>query len=62
MFNRNIKKEMSDMFGTFTYCNPIRIHFGKESMNALADATLVMKGGYHELSREEIIEVFRESL
>lgn len=34
-----------------------------ESMlNALADATLVMKGGYHVLSRDEIVEVFRASL
>ena len=34
-----------------------------ESMlDKLADATLVMKGGYHELSREEIMAVFRESL
>lgn len=34
-----------------------------ESMlDALADATLVMRGGYHALSREEIIEVFRKAL
>lgn len=34
-----------------------------ESMlDALADATLVMRGGYHVLSREEIIEVFRKAL
>ena len=34
-----------------------------ESMlGKLADATPVMKGGYHELNREEIIAIFRESL
>ena len=34
-----------------------------ESMlNALADATLIMKGGYHVLSRDEIMEIFRASL
>ena len=34
-----------------------------ESMlDKLADATPVMKGGYHELNREEIIAIFRESL
>lgn len=34
-----------------------------ESMlDALADATLVMEGGYHVLTRDEIIEIFRESL
>ena len=31
-------------------------------LDELADATLVMKGGYHVLSREEIIEVFRAAL
>lgn len=34
-----------------------------ESMlDALADSTLVMEGGYHVLTRDEIIEIFRESL
>lgn len=34
-----------------------------ESMlDALADATLVMEGGYHVLTRDEIIEIFRECL
>lgn len=34
-----------------------------ESMlDKLADATFVMEGGYHKLSREEIIAIFRESL
>lgn len=34
-----------------------------ESMlEKLADATFVMEGGYHKLSREEIVAVFRESL
>lgn len=34
-----------------------------ESMlEALADATLIMEGGYHVLSREEVIEILRESL
>ncbi|MDO4841809.1 MAG: iron-containing alcohol dehydrogenase [Phoenicibacter congonensis] len=34
-----------------------------ESMlEALADSTFVMTGGYHPLSREEIIEIFRASL
>lgn len=31
-------------------------------IEALADATLVMKGGYHELTREEVKEIFAESL
>ena len=31
-------------------------------VDALADATLVMEGGYHVLSRDEIKEIFRESL
>lgn len=31
-------------------------------LDALADATLVMKGGYHVLSRDEIKEIFKESL
>lgn len=34
-----------------------------ESMiEALADSTLVMQGGYHALTREEIVEIFRQSL
>ena len=34
-----------------------------ESMlDALADSTLVMQGGYHPLSRDEIIQVLRASL
>lgn len=34
-----------------------------ESMvEELADATLVLEGGYHTLSRDEIVRVFRESL
>ena len=28
----------------------------------LADATVILDGGYHELSRDEVIEVFRKSL
>lgn len=31
-------------------------------LDELADATLVMEGGYHVLSREEIVEVFRAAL
>ena len=31
-------------------------------LEKLADATFVMEGGYHKLSREEIIAIFRESL
>lgn len=35
----------------------------KESMlEELADVTLVMNGGYKTLGREEIVEIFRESL
>ena len=34
-----------------------------ESMlDALVDATLIIEGGYHVLTRDEIIEIFRESL
>ena len=33
-----------------------------EMIEALADATLVMDGGYKVLTREEIIEIFKESL
>ncbi len=34
-----------------------------ESMlEALADSTFVMQGGYHPLTREEIIDIFKESL
>ena len=34
-----------------------------ESMlEGLADSTFIMQGGYHPLTREEIIEIFRESL
>lgn len=31
-------------------------------IDALADVMLVMEGGYHALTRDEIKEVFRESL
>lgn len=31
-------------------------------LDKLADATLVMEGGYHPLSRNEIVSIFRESL
>lgn len=31
-------------------------------LEQLADATFVMSGGYHKLSREEIVAIFRESL
>ncbi len=34
----------------------------EDMLDELADATLVMEGGYHVLSREEIIEVFRAAL
>ena len=34
-----------------------------ESMlEGLADSTLIMQGGYHALTRDEVIEVFRASL
>ncbi len=33
-----------------------------EMIGALADATLVMDGGYKVLTREEIVEIFKESL
>lgn len=34
----------------------------EDMLDELADATLVMEGGYHVLSREEIIELFRAAL
>ena len=34
----------------------------EDMVEALADSTLVMQGGYHVLTRDEIIEVFRTSL
>lgn len=34
----------------------------EDMLDELADATLVMEGGYHVLSREEIIEVLRAAL
>ena len=34
----------------------------EEMLPGLADATLVMKGGYKMLDRSEILEIFRKSL
>ena len=34
----------------------------EDMLEAIADSTLVMQGGYHVLSRNEILEVLRESL
>lgn len=34
----------------------------ESTVEKLADATLVLEGGYHVLSRDEIVRVFRESL
>lgn len=34
----------------------------EDMLEALADSTFVLEGGYHPLSREEIIEIFRQSL
>lgn len=34
----------------------------EDMLEALADSTLIMEGGYHVLSRQEVIEVFRASL
>lgn len=34
----------------------------EEMLPGLADATLVMKGGYKVLDRSEILEIFRKSL
>ena len=34
----------------------------EDMLEALADSTLVMEGGYHALTRDEIIRVFEESL
>ena len=34
----------------------------EDMLEGLADSTLIMQGGYHVLTRDEVIEVFRESL
>lgn len=34
----------------------------EDMLEALADSTLIMRGGYHALTRDEVIEVFRASL
>ena len=34
----------------------------EEMIEGLADATLVMNGGYKVLGRDEIVAIFRESL
>lgn len=34
----------------------------EDMVESLADSTLVMQGGYHVLTREEIVRIFRESL
>ena len=34
----------------------------EDMFEGLADSTLVMQGGYHALTRDEIIQIFRESL
>ena len=31
-------------------------------LESLADVTLILKGGYKKLDRQEIIDIFRESL
>ena len=42
--------------------NASELGCNESMLDKLADATPVMKGGYHELNREEIIAIFRESL
>ena len=34
----------------------------EDMLEGLADSTLIMQGGYHALTRDEVIEVFRASL
>lgn len=34
----------------------------EDMLEGLADSTLIMQGGYHVLTRDEVIEVFRASL
>ena len=50
------------MLGNFTYCNPTKLYFGEQSLEGLADVTIHLTGGYKDLDREEILQIFRESL
>lgn len=58
------------MLGSFTYHNPTKLIFGKDAMEALAaelagygtTVQLIYGGGYHALTRDEIVAVLRESL
>ena len=34
----------------------------EDMLEGLADSTLVMQGGYHPLTHDEVIRIFRESL
>ena len=34
----------------------------EETIEGLADATLIMNGGYKTLSHDEIVDIFRESM
>ena len=34
----------------------------EDMLEGIADSTLIMQGGYHVLTREEVIEVLRASL
>ena len=34
----------------------------EDMVEGLADSTLVMQGGYHALTRDEVVRVFEESL
>ena len=34
----------------------------EDMLEGIADSTLIMQGGYHALTRDEVIEVLRQSL
>ena len=42
--------------------NISELECNESMLEGLADSTFIMQGGYHPLSRDEIIEIFRESL
>lgn len=45
------------MLGNFTYHNPT-----EDMIEGIADATIILNGGYKVLDRDEVVQILKESM
>ena len=57
------------MLGNFSYSNPTKLYFGDDALSFLPQElknygprVMLAYGGYHTLSREDVIGILKESM